>query len=76
MRPIGEPSQMLLAALLIGMFGCAALTEWLGLHAVFGAFLFGACLPRDDRLLRSLVERLEYLAIVRADADLLRAGRA
>jgi hypothetical protein len=35
-----------------------------GLHAVFGAFLFGACLPRDDRLLRCLVERLEYIAIV------------
>jgi len=62
--PTGEPSQMLLAALLIGALACAGLTDWLGLHAVFGAFLFGACLPRDDRLLRCLVERLEYLAIV------------
>ena len=62
--PGGEPTQMLLAALLLGMLACAAATEWLGLHAVFGAFLFGACLPRDDRLLRYLVERLEYLAIV------------
>jgi len=62
--PGGEPSQMLLAAMLVGALGCAGLTEWLGLHAVFGAFLFGACLPRDDRLLRCLVERLEYVAIV------------
>jgi Kef-type K+ transport system membrane component KefB len=62
--PSGEPSQMVFAALLIGAFVCAAITDWLGLHAVFGAFLFGACLPRDDRLLRCLVERLEYLAIV------------
>jgi Kef-type K+ transport system membrane component KefB len=62
--PDGQPSQMLLAALLVGALGCAGLTEWMGLHAVFGAFLFGACLPRDDRLLRCLVERLEYLAIV------------
>jgi Kef-type K+ transport system membrane component KefB len=62
--PTGEPSQMLLAALLLGALGCAWATEWMGLHAVFGAFLFGACLPRDDRLLRCLVERLEYLAIV------------
>ena len=60
----GVPSLMVLAALLIGAFSCAAITEWLGVHAVFGAFLFGACLPRDDRLLRSLVERIEYLAIV------------
>lgn len=60
----GAPSLMVLAALLIGAFACAAATEWLGVHAVFGAFLFGACLPRDDRLLHSLIERVEYLAIV------------
>src|SRR5690606_20480895 len=62
--PDGAPSLMVLAALLVGAFGCAAATEWLGVHAVFGAFLFGACLPRDDRLLKSLIERVEYLAIV------------
>lgn len=60
----GPPTPMLLTAILIGMFVCAALTDWLGLHAVFGAFLFGACLPRDDRLLKYLIERVEYLAIV------------
>ena len=60
----GQPTLMVLAAIMIGMFACAAGTEWLGLHAVFGAFLFGACLPRDDRLLKYLVERVEYLAIV------------
>jgi len=62
--PDGQPSLMVLAAILIGAFACAATTEWLGLHAVFGAFLFGACLPRDDRLLKSLIERVEYMAIV------------
>ena len=60
----GVPSLMVLAALMIGLFACAATTEWLGLHAVFGAFLFGACLPRDDRLLHSLIVRVEYLAVV------------
>ncbi|MHB8913267.1 MAG: cation:proton antiporter, partial [Lysobacter sp.] len=62
--PGGQPTLMVLAAIMIGTFACAAGTEWLGLHAVFGAFLFGACLPRDDRLLKYLVERVEYLAIV------------
>ena len=62
--PDGQPSGMVLAALMVGLFGCAALTEWMHLHAVFGAFLFGACLPRDDRLLASLVERTEHVAIV------------
>ncbi|MCY7355807.1 MAG: cation:proton antiporter [Lysobacter sp.] len=60
----GKPSGMVLAAILIGVFACAAATEWLGLHAVFGAFLFGACLPRDDRLLATMIERIEYLAII------------
>lgn len=60
----GQPSGTVLAALLIGMLACAAATEWLELHAVFGAFLFGACLPRDDRLLHSLIERVEHLAII------------
>ncbi|XAH24405.1 cation:proton antiporter [Xylophilus sp. GW821-FHT01B05] len=62
--PEGKPSPMVLAALMAGLLACAAATEWLHLHAVFGAFLFGACLPRDERLLRALTERLEPVALV------------
>lgn len=32
--------------LIVVMLGCAALTEWIGVHAVFGAFVTGAVLPR------------------------------
>ena len=60
----GRPDGMVLAALLIGAFACAAATDWLGLHAVFGAFLFGACLPRDDRLMHTLIERIEHTAVI------------
>ena len=60
----GKPSGTVLAALLVGLFACAAATEWLQLHAVFGAFLFGTCLPRDERLMHALVERIEHLALV------------
>lgn len=62
--PDGEPSTTVMAALMLGLLACALLTEWVGLHAVFGAFLFGACLPRDDRLLDSLAPRIEPLSIV------------
>jgi Kef-type K+ transport system membrane component KefB len=62
--PDGEPSTTVMASLMIGLLLTALLTEWLHLHAVFGAFLFGACLPRDDRLLRSLSERIEPISIV------------
>ena len=60
----GEPSATVLAALMIGLLVCAMLTEWMHLHAVFGAFLFGAGMPRDDRLLESLVKRVEPIAMV------------
>ncbi|KQV83089.1 cation:proton antiporter [Rhizobacter sp. Root1221] len=62
--PDGEPSATVLAALMIGLLACSLATEWVHLHAVFGAFLFGTCLPRDDRLLGSLAERIEPLSIV------------
>jgi Kef-type K+ transport system membrane component KefB len=60
----GRPEGALLAALLIGTFACAYATDLLQVHAIFGAFLFGVCLPRDDRLLAALIERIEYVAIL------------
>jgi Kef-type K+ transport system membrane component KefB len=60
----GRPGGAVLSLLLIGTCAMAAATEWLGLHPVFGAFLFGACLPRDDRLLDTLIERIEHVAIL------------
>jgi Kef-type K+ transport system membrane component KefB len=60
----GQPAGALLAAMLIGTFACAYATGYLGVHPVFGAFLFGACLPRDDRLLHSLIERIEHIAVL------------
>ncbi|WP_430392276.1 cation:proton antiporter [Dyella sp. 20L07] len=61
--PEGNAGGAVLAFLLAGAFGCAAITEWLNLHAVFGAFLFGLCLPRDDRLLAKLIERVEHVTV-------------
>jgi len=60
----GRPGGAVLSLLLIGTCAMAAATEWLGLHPVFGAFLFGACLPRDDRLLETLIERIEHVAVL------------
>jgi Kef-type K+ transport system membrane component KefB len=60
----GRPEGALLAMLLIGTFASAYITDLLGVHAVFGAFVFGACLPRDDRLLAALIDRIEHVAIL------------
>jgi len=58
----GDPR--LLVLLLCGALIYGSLTDWLQVHAVFGAFLFGACLPRDQRLLNMLVERVEHIAVI------------
>ncbi len=60
----GRPAGTLLAAMLIGTFASSYTTAYIGVHPVFGAFLFGACLPRDDRLLHSLIERIEHVAVL------------
>jgi Kef-type K+ transport system membrane component KefB len=58
------PDASVLAVLLIGTFASAFTTKLLGVHPVFGAFLFGVALPRDDRLLNALIERVEHIAII------------
>jgi Kef-type K+ transport system membrane component KefB len=46
----------------VGLFLSAAITEYLGLHLVFGAFLFGAILPgRDNKLVRRQVDEVDRL---------------
>jgi Kef-type K+ transport system membrane component KefB len=47
---------------LAGLFLSAAATQWLGLHVVFGAFLFGAMLPsRNNVALRDQMDELARL---------------
>lgn len=50
-----------LAAVLAGVLISGALTEWLGLHFIFGAFLFGVIMPRagTEKLRKSIVDRVE-----------------
>jgi len=48
-----------LATLVLLAFASAWVTERLGLHSVFGAFLMGCVLPRDRRLARALSESLD-----------------
>ena len=40
------------------------LTEWIGIHALFGAFLLGALVPHDSRLARELASKLNDFVIV------------
>ncbi|HSD17409.1 MAG TPA: cation:proton antiporter [Thermomonas sp.] len=64
LAPMEELPLPAFAWIMIGVLACAAFAEWIGLHAIFGAFLFGVALPRDDRLLQSLGRRIEPVAVV------------
>lgn len=52
------------ACLLAGLLLSAAVTEWLGLHYIFGAFLFGVVLPRSgtERLRDEVHDRLGQMS--------------
>lgn len=52
------------ALVLVLLFASAAATEAIGVHALFGAFLFGAIQPRTGGFAVAIVERLESLVVV------------
>lgn len=58
-----ERDDTLLAGTLLTVICAAALTEWLGVHALFGAFLSGAIMPRNPALLQQLQARLAGLTL-------------
>jgi Kef-type K+ transport system membrane component KefB len=52
-------------ALIFGALLLSALTtEWIGIHAVFGAFLLGVAIPHDSEVARSLKSGLEQVVLV------------
>jgi Kef-type K+ transport system membrane component KefB len=53
-----------MAAILLLLIVSSTITELIGIHALFGAFLFGAILPKEGRLAEMLAEKLETVAVV------------
>jgi Kef-type K+ transport system membrane component KefB len=48
----------------VGLLLSSLATEYIGIHAVFGAFLLGAVIPHESLLAKSLTNKLEDLVIV------------
>ncbi|HSC88857.1 MAG TPA: cation:proton antiporter, partial [Polyangiaceae bacterium] len=59
-----ELSHTVVAFILFLLVLSASITEVIGIHALFGAFLFGAILPKDNGLAERLIHRLETVAVV------------
>jgi Kef-type K+ transport system membrane component KefB len=49
---------------LLVAFGSALITEGLGIHALFGAFLIGALMPKEREFVQSLTARLEGVTLL------------
>ncbi|WP_300008911.1 cation:proton antiporter [Pseudonocardia sp.] len=62
----GRLTPDILAVVLAGLFLSAWVTDLIGVHAIFGAFLFGAVMPRRDAaaLSREILERLEQVSLL------------
>lgn len=52
------------ATILLLLIASSTLTELIGIHALFGAFLFGAILPKEGKLAERLIEKLETVSVV------------
>jgi Kef-type K+ transport system membrane component KefB/nucleotide-binding universal stress UspA family protein len=57
-------SQNLVALIVVGLLLSSFVTELIGIHALFGAFLFGAILPKQGTLAAALAEKIEDIVVV------------
>jgi Kef-type K+ transport system membrane component KefB len=53
-----------LSVLVLFILASSWTTEKLGVHALFGAFMAGLVMPKNERLLTDVVERIESLSLV------------
>lgn len=54
------------AVVMVGTFVSSFITEEIGIHAIFGAFLFGAAMPRRgaEQLTQEVLERVEPITVL------------
>jgi nucleotide-binding universal stress UspA family protein len=57
-------TQNVVAGILLVLFASSMVSEIIGIHALFGAFLFGAILPKEGGFTRALSDKLEELVLV------------
>ncbi len=57
-------SQLMLAVIYMGVVISALITEEIGIHLIFGAFLLGAVMPKDPGLVRAIAVKTEDFVLV------------
>ncbi|MEB3165353.1 MAG: cation:proton antiporter [Cyanobacteriota bacterium] len=62
-RRRGDLSPLVQTSLLAGALLSGAVTEWIGVHLIFGAFLWGLAMPRHAPLRQTLELRLQTVVV-------------
>jgi Kef-type K+ transport system membrane component KefB len=57
------PPRFRFAVVLVGLLVSSGLTEWFGLHFIFGAFLFGVVMPRGTMLREDILGPVEQISV-------------
>ena len=58
------PSAAVMGIVFAGLLVSSLATEWIGIHALFGAFLFGVIIPHDSALAKKLAGGMEEVVTV------------
>jgi Kef-type K+ transport system membrane component KefB/nucleotide-binding universal stress UspA family protein len=56
-------NQLVLALIYMGVVASALITELIGIHLIFGAFLLGTIMPKNAGLVREIVRKTEDLVL-------------
>ena len=60
----GRLTQLVLSGIYMGVVASALITELIGIHLIFGAFLLGAAMPKNAGLTRELAEKTEDFVLI------------
>lgn len=60
----GKLSPLLLAWIYMGVVVSALITELIGIHLIFGAFLIGAVMPKNEGFVQEIAEKTEDFVII------------
>lgn len=65
-KSAGRLTPDILAIVIVGFLVSAWTTEQIGIHAIFGAFVFGVIMPREDshELFASILDKLEQVSVL------------
>ncbi|MBD2577831.1 cation:proton antiporter [Oscillatoria sp. FACHB-1406] len=60
----GRLTQLTLAGIYMAVVASALITEFIGIHLIFGAFLLGAVMPKNAGLTREIAEKTEDFVLI------------